>query len=98
MIDLKLFLEGKTIDEVIVKDINSNNKVDVVYYCYDKESLDKVSKQYDHIDKLKDKGFFLASLKNKSTWVVDMNKEFHMNTWRPNGDFIEYDDNEEEYS
>ena len=95
MIDLKLFLEGKTIDEVIVKDINSNNKVDVVYYCYDKESLDKVSKQYDHIDKLKDKGFFLASLKNKSTWVVDMNKEFHMNTWRPNDDFIKYDDNEE---
>ena len=98
MIDLKLFLEGKTIDEVIIKDINSNNKVDVVYYCYDKESLDKVSKQYDHIDKLKDKGFFLASLKNKSTWVVDMNKEFHMNTWRPNGDFIKCDDNEEEYS
>ena len=32
MIDLKLFLEGKTIDEVIVKDINSNNKVDVVYF------------------------------------------------------------------
>ena len=24
-----------------------------------------------------------------------MNKEFHMNTWRPNDDFIKYDDNEE---
>ena len=40
MKDLKLFLEGKTIDEVTVKDIKTNKKVDVAYYCYDKESLD----------------------------------------------------------
>lgn len=99
MIDLKLFLEGKTIDEVIIKDINSNKKVNVAYYCYDKESLDKVSKQYETVGKYwKDKGFFLAKLKNKSTWTVDIDKEFYMNTWRPNGDFIEYNDNEEEYT
>ena len=99
MKNLKLFLEGRTVDEVTVKDIKTNKKVDVVYYCYDKESLDKVSKQYEHVGKYWiDKGFFIATLKNKSTWVVDMNKEFHMHTWRPNGDFIEYDDNEEEYT
>ena len=41
MKDLKLFLEGKTIEEVTVKDVKTKKKVDVVYYCYDKESLDK---------------------------------------------------------
>lgn len=92
-------LEGRTVNEIIIKDLKTNKEVNVAYYCYDKESLDKVIKQYESVGKYwKDKGFFLASLKNKSTWVVDMNKEFHMNTWRPNGDFIEYDDNEEEYT
>ena len=97
MKDLKLFLEGKTIEEVTVKDVKTKKKVDVVYYCYDKESLDKVIKQYESVGKYwKDKGFFLATLKNKSTWVVDMDKEFNMHTWRPNGDFI--DNNKEEYT
>ena len=27
-----------------------------------------------------------------------MKKEFEMNTWRPNGDFINYNDGEEEYT
>ena len=81
MKDLKVFLEGRTVDEITVKDVNSNKIVDVIYYCYDKESLDKLSKQYD-------KGFFLASLKNKSTWVTDINKEFKLNTWQPNGEYF----------
>ena len=99
MKSLKLFLEGKTIEEVTVKDINTKKKVDVVYYCYDKESLDKVTDQYEHVGKYwVDKGFFLATLKNKSTWVVDMNKEWNVHTWRPNADFIEHDENEEEYT
>ena len=94
-----MLLEGRTIDEVTVKDIKTKKKVDVVYYCYDKESLNKVIKQYEHVGKYWiDKGFFLATLKNKSTWEVDMDKEFHMHTWRPNADFIEYDENEEEYT
>ena len=33
MKDLKLFLEGKTIDEVTVKDIKTNKKVDVIVSC-----------------------------------------------------------------
>ena len=99
MKDFKLFLEGRTVDEVIVKDVKTKKKVDVAYYCYDKESLDKVTDQYEHVGKYWiDKGFFLATLKNKSTWVVDMDKEFKMHTWRPNGDFIERDENEEEYT
>lgn len=102
MKDLRLFLEGRTVDEVTVKDIKTNKKVDVVYYCYDKESLDKVSKQYEHVGKYWiDKGFFLATLKNKSTWVVDMDKEFEMHTWQPNGEFIKFEDeidNDESYT
>jgi hypothetical protein len=99
MKDIRIFLEGKTVDEIVIKDIKTKKEVDVVYYCYDKESLYKVSDQYERVGKYWiDKGFFLATLKNKSTWVVDMDKEFHMNTWRPNADFIECNDNEEEYT
>ena len=91
-------LEGRTVNEVTIKDQN-NKEVNVVYYCYDKESLDKVIKQYESIGKYwKDKGFFLATLKNKSTWEVDIDKEWNIHTWRPNADFIEYDENEEEYT
>lgn len=90
--------EGRTVNEITIKDQN-NKEVNVVYYCYDKESLDKVTDQYEHVGKYwKDKGFFLATLKNKSTWVVDMDKEWNVHTWRPNADFIEYDENEEEYT
>jgi hypothetical protein len=84
--------EGRTIDEIVIKDQN-NKDVNVVYYCYDKNSLDKVIKQYESVGKYwKGKGFFLASLKNKSTWTIDNDKEFHMNTWKPNGEFLEYED------
>lgn len=85
-------LEGRTVDEIAIKDQN-NKDVNVVYYCYDKDSLDKVIKQYEYVSKYwKDKGFFLATLKNKSTWTIDNDKEFHMNTWKPNGKFLEYED------
>lgn len=85
-------LEGRTIDEIAIKDQN-NKDVNVVYYCYDKDSLDKVIKQYESVGKYwKDKGFFLATLKNKSTWTIDNDKEFHMNAWKPNGEFLEYED------
>jgi hypothetical protein len=85
-------LEGRTIDEISIKDQN-NKDVNVVYYCYDKDSLDKVIKQYESVGKYwKDKGFFLATLKNKSTWTIDNDKEFHMNTWKLNGEFLEYED------
>ena len=68
MKDIRIFLEGKTIDEVIIKDINTKKKVNVAYYCYDQESLKKVSDQYEHVGKYWiDKGFFLATRNNKST-------------------------------
>ena len=90
--------EGRTVNEITIKDQN-NEEVNVAYYCYDKESLDKVIKQYESVGKYwKDKGFFLATLKNKSTWEVDIDKEWNIHTWRPNADFIEYDENEEEYT
>ena len=90
--------EGRTVNEITIKDQN-NKEVNVAYYCYDKESLDKVIKQYESVGKYwKDKGFFLATLKNKSTWEVDIDKEWNVHTWRPNADFIEYDENEEEYT
>ena len=91
-------LEGRTVNEVTVKDQN-NKEVNVVYYCYDEESLNKVIKQYEHVGEYwVDKGFFLATLKNKSTWEVDIDKEWNVHTWRPNGDFLERDENEEEYT
>ena len=99
MKDLKLFLEGKAIEEVTVKDVKTKKKVDVVYYCYDKESLDKVTAQYEHVGKYWiDKYFYLARLKNKSTWTIDTDEEWNVHTWRPNGDFLERDENEEEYT
>jgi len=91
-------LEGRTVNEVTVKDQN-NKEVNVVYYCYDEESLSKVIKQYEHVgEHWIDKGFFLATLKNKSTWTVDMNKEWNIHTWRPNADFIERNNGKEKYS
>lgn len=100
MKDLRVFLEGKTIEEVIVKDIKTNKEVDVVYYCYDKESLDDiVFNKYKNVGKYWiDKGFFLAKLKNKSTWTINTDEEWNIHTWRPNGDFIERNENEEEYT
>lgn len=91
-------LEGRTIDEISIKDQN-NKDVNVVYYCYDKDSLDKVIKQYEYVSKYwKDKGFFLATLKNKSTWTINTDEDWNVHTWQPNGDFLERDDNEEEYT
>lgn len=91
-------LEGRTIDEVTIKDQN-NKKVDVVYYCYDKESLDKITDQYGRVGKYWiDKYFYLARLKNKSTWTINTNEEWNVHTWRPNGDFLERDENKEEYT
>lgn len=91
-------LEGRTIDEIAIKDQN-NKEVNVAYYCYDKDSLDKVIKQYESVGKYwKDKGFFLATLKNKSTWTINTDEEWNVHTWRPNGDFLERDENEEEYT
>ncbi len=99
MEDLKIFLEGKTIDEVTVKDIKTNKKVNVAYYCYDKESLDKVSKQYESVGKYWiDKYFYLATLKNKSTWVVNLDEEYSMNIWQSNGKFIYCKENEYQYT
>ena len=93
-----ILLEGRTIDEIVVKD-QHNKEVDVVYYCYDEESLNDILKKYKAVGKYWiDKGFFLATLKNKSTWIVDTDKEFHVNDYRPNADFFEYDDCEEEYT
>ena len=90
--------ESKTIDEIVIKDQN-NKKVDAVYFCYDKESLNKVTDQYEKVGKYWiDKGFFLAKLKNKSTWKIDTNKEFEVHTWRPNADFIERDEGKEKYT
>ena len=91
-------LEGRTVDEVIIKDQN-NKEVNVAYYCYDKESLNKVIKQYEHVGKYWiDKYFYLARLKNKSTWTINTDEKWNVNTWRPNGDFLERDENEEEYT
>ena len=39
-----------------------------------------------------------ARLKNKSTWTIDTDEEWNVHTWRPNGDFLERDENEEEYT
>lgn len=100
MKDIKSYiLEGRTIEEVSIKDANTNEKVNVAYYCYDKESLDKVAKQYQSVGKhWKDKGFFLATLKNKSTWVVNMDEEYRMNTWQPNGEYISCEETEYQYT
>jgi hypothetical protein len=90
--------EGRTVNEITIKDQN-NKEVNVAYYCYDKASLNKVADQYDHIGKYwDDKGFFLATLKNKSSWVVDMNEEYNMHTWRPNADFIECNNGKKKYT
>ena len=97
MKDLRLFLEGKTIEEITVKDVKTKKKVDVVYYCYDKDSLDKVTDQYEHVGKYWiDKYFYLARLNNISTCTIDTDDEWNIHTWLTNGLLLECDENPEE--
>ena len=88
MKDIKLYLEGRTVDEITVKDIKTNKKVDVVYYCYDKESLDKVSKQYEHVGKYWiDKGsdeivcFRAPMLNDANIRKMKLNKDEDVTYW-----------------
>lgn len=89
-------VEGRTIDEIKIKD-QKNKNVDIVYCAYDEESLNDICNKYQNVGKYWiDKIFCIATLKNKSTWITDTSKEFKLNTYQPNGDFLEY--NNESYT
>ena len=88
----EFIIEGRAVDSILIKDTNNKN-VDVVYSCYDKDSLDEVIKKYEAVGKYwQGKGFFLATMKNKSTWIVDKSKEYKVNSWQPNGEFLKWED------
>jgi hypothetical protein len=89
MKDIKEYiLEGRNSDIIKIK--NQNGKeVKPVWTAYDDESLTDLVKKYKYTHEYWiDKGFFLAKLKNKSTWEVNMKKEFSMNDYQPNGEFL----------
>ena len=84
--------EGITIDEIIIKD-QKNKNVDIVYCAYDEASLNDICNKYKNVGKYWiDKIFCIATLKNKSIWITYTSKEFKLNTYQPNGDFLEYED------
>lgn len=99
MKDLRNYIiEGRTIDTIKVK-TNKGKELEPVYYAYDEESLDKL------IEKVKytrqywiDKGIYLSTLKNKSTWEVDIDNEYNFHIYQPGADFFYCDDNEESYT
>ncbi len=94
MKNLKDFIiEGRTIDEIVIKDQNNNN-VDATYYCYDEESLKDVCNNYKDYTG----GFFLATLKNKSTWTINTLDEYKLNEYKRNDKFLESIDNDKFYS
>lgn len=78
-----LLLEGRTIDEIVIKDQN-DKEVNAANYCYDEESLKDICNKYKNTDK----GFFIATLKNKSTWVVNTDKEYKLNEYRINDEYL----------
>lgn len=90
--------EGRTVDTVKVK-TNKGKELEPIYFAYDKESLD------DLLDKVKytneywvDKGIYLTTLKNKSTWEVNVDNEYNFHIYQPNNDFFYCDDTEEAYT
>ena len=82
-----LLLEGRTIDEIVIKDQN-DKEVNAANYCYDEESLKDICNKYKNTDK----GFFIATLKNKSTWVVNTDKEYKLNEYRINDEYLKCED------
>lgn len=86
-------LEGRTIDEVKVKDTVTNKEVTPVLYAYDKDSLDKLIDKYKNTSEYwEDKGIYLTSNKNKSTWEVDTTEEYKFKVYQKDQDFF-YSDN-----
>ena len=84
-------------DEIKIKDSKTHKPVDVVYYCYDKDSLTDTIKKYDATGKYWiDKGFFIAT-KNKNSWEVNTNKEYSANSYQPNSEYIKCDDKKYTY-
>lgn len=93
MKDIKQYiLESKIPNEVVIKDIKTHKHVDVVYYCYDKDSLVDTIEKSESVGKYWiNKGFFIATKKNNSSWVVDTDKECVINSYQPNSDYIKCD-------
>lgn len=90
-------LETKMPDEVKVKDTKTHKPVDVVYYCYDKDSLTDTIKKYDSVGKYWiGKGFFIAT-KKKNSWEINTDKECSVNSYQPNSEYIKCDDKKYTY-
>ena len=95
MKDLRTYIiEGRTMDTVQVKDTASNRTVEPKMYAYDKESLDKLIDKYkNNSEYWEDKGIYLTSSKNKSTWEVDTTEEFKFKVYQQNDEFFYSDNN-----
>ncbi len=88
---VEYILESKIPNEIKVKDIKTHKPVDVVYYCYDKDSLVDTIKKSEAVGKYWiNKGFFIA-IKKKNSWEVDTDKECTINSYQPNAEYIKCD-------
>lgn len=99
MKDIKQYiLESKIPDEITIKDVKTHKPVDVVYYCYDKDSLTDTIEKSEAVGKYWiNKGFFIAT-KKKNSWVVDTNEECVINSYQPNSEYIKCDDKKYTYN
>ena len=92
LVDLNIKVNDKLLitsvnDEIVIKDQN-DKEVNAANYCYDEESLKDICNKYKNTDK----EFFIATLKNKSTWVVNTDKEYKLNEYRINDEYLKCED------
>lgn len=91
-------IEGRTVDTVKIK-TKKGKELEPVWYAYDEESLDNLLKKVKYTSQYWiDKGIYLSTLKNKSSWEVDMDDEYNFHIYQPGADFFYCDDNEESYT
>jgi len=91
-------LEGRSIDSVKLKCEVSGKEIEPSLYAYDKESLDKLIDKIKHNDEyFKDKGIYLAKLKNKSSWICYTTEEFRVKIYNLDNDFFYSDDHSYSY-
>ena len=87
-------LEGRTINEIKIKDVASNKEIEPKMYAFDKNSLDKLIEKYKNNNEYwNDKSIHLTSVKNKSTWEIDSTEEYKFKVYQQNDDFFYSDNN-----
>ena len=96
MVPIRVFLEYRTSNEIVVKCEVSNKPCEVIDYIYDQESLDGfVDTCKKNISENKD--IFLCELVGNS-WIAKTKQKLYMDINRPNDNFITYKNKKYSYN